>query len=124
MRILLIGLTLGVLASAGCAHKRISRPPGNFENLPPASNPTNRQNLTITQEFVLVGKIVSTNPTGRFVIVSFPLGRMPPNGQRFSVYRQGLKMGEIRITGPQRDDNVVADIIAGDATVGDEIREK
>jgi hypothetical protein len=124
MRILLTGLILGALVISGCAHKSPNRPIGNFENALPGNNSTNRQNLTITQEFVLVGKIVTANPTGRFVIVTFPLGRMPANGQRFSVYRQSLKVGEIRITGPQRDDNVVADIAAGDATVGDEVREK
>ena len=124
MRVLLTLLILAVLANASCAHKRTPRPLGNFEEMPPSTSSTNRRNLTITQEFVLVGKIVSANPTGRFVILNFPLGRMPANGQRLSVYRQGLKMGEVRITGPQRDDNIVGDITAGNATVGDEVREK
>jgi hypothetical protein len=120
MRRVLILLVLGFVAALGCAHKRASQPKGNFE---PAL-PSNRPNLTITHELLVVGKIVSANPTGRFVILNFPLGQMPPNGQRLNVYRQGLKVGEVRITGPQRDDNIVADISAGAATVGDDVREK
>jgi hypothetical protein len=33
-------------------------------------------------------------------------------------------VGEIQITGPQRDNNSVADIIFGDAQKGDEVRMK
>ena len=122
MRVLLASLLLVVVATGGCAHKPTSRPKGNFEDVAPVTNAATRQNLRATQELVLIGRIVSANPIGRFVVVNFPLGKMPTAGQRFSVYRQGLKMGELRITGPQHDDNVVADISAGDATVGDEVR--
>jgi hypothetical protein len=34
-----------------------------------------------------------------------------------------LKVGDIRITGPQRDFDTVADIINGSSQIGDEIRE-
>ena len=40
------------------------------------------------------------------------------------LYRRGLKAGEIKITGPQLEDNVVADIVAGDAEAGDEVRDR
>ena len=124
MRLLSVVAGLAVLATAGCAHNKPTGPPGNFTDFQVRTNTLDRQNLTITQQPLLVGKVVSVNVTGRFAIVNFPLGRMPASGQRFSAYRQGLKMGEVRITGPQRDDNIVADITVGDVTVGDEIREK
>ncbi|HWI58995.1 MAG TPA: hypothetical protein VNZ22_17350 [Bacillota bacterium] len=68
------------------------------------------------------GKVLLVNINGRFAVLSFPLGTQPAVGQRLSVYRQGLKVGEVRITGPQRDQNTVADITAGECAVGDEIR--
>ena len=45
-------------------------------------------------------------------------------GQRLNVYRFGLKVGEIKVTGPQRDDNIVGDIVAGEARKGDDVREQ
>ena len=41
-----------------------------------------------------------------------------------NVYRGGLKVGEVKVTGPQRENETVADIIAGDVQPHDEIREQ
>ena len=54
----------------------------------------------------------------------FAVGQMPMLEQKLNVYRGGLKTGEVRITGPQRDDNIVADIVVGDAAAGDEVRDR
>ena len=62
------------------------------------------------------------NLTERFVVLNFPLGRMPAIDQRLNLYRRGVKVGEVKITGPQQDDNVVADLLVGDGAVGDEAR--
>lgn len=35
-----------------------------------------------------------------------------------------MKVGQVKITGPQRDNDTVADLTAGDAQVGDEVREQ
>jgi len=78
--------------------------------------------LIVTPGQQLTGRLASVNPAGRFVIVTFPLGRMPRIEQRFSIYRNGLKVGEIKISGPQRDVNIAADIIAGECRVGDEVK--
>jgi len=40
------------------------------------------------------------------------------------IYRDGLKAGEVNIIGPRREDNVVADLISGEARVGDEVRDQ
>jgi hypothetical protein len=58
----------------------------------------------------------------KFVVLSFPLGRMPQLGQRMSLYRKGVKTAEVRISGPQMDDNIVADLIEGEAEPGDDVR--
>ena len=76
----------------------------------------------MTPETVLMGNIARVNQDGRFVVMTFPIGHLPLLNQRLNVYRQGLKVGEIRVTGPQLDDNVVGDISAGEARAGDEVR--
>jgi len=67
--------------------------------------------------------VVSVNPTARFVVLTFPIGALPGLEKRLNVYRGGLKVGEIKITGPQRDNNTVADIVTGECQIGDEVRE-
>ena len=59
----------------------------------------------------------------RYVVLTCPLGSVPAAERRLSLYRDGLKVGEIKITGPQRDTNTVADIVAGEGRIGDEVRE-
>jgi hypothetical protein len=71
----------------------------------------------------LQGKVVSINASLRFVVLNFPVGRMAAVDQLMIVYRQGQKVGEIKVTGPQQDDNIIADVTTGDAQVGDEVRE-
>ena len=78
----------------------------------------------VTPETGLAGKVIVYNDPGRFVVLTFPIGRMPQIGSRLFVYRESLKVGEIKITGPQRDDNIVADLVTGEARAGDEVRDK
>ena len=72
----------------------------------------------------LVGKVASVNASLRFVVLNFPVGRMAAVEQALVVYRQGQKVGEVKVTGPQQDDNIIADITSGEAETGDEVREK
>jgi len=78
--------------------------------------------VIITPDTQLAGKVSRVNQDGRFVVMTFPIGHLPTLNQRLNVYRGGVKVGEIRVTGPQLDDNVVGDIGAGDAQAGDEVR--
>ena len=80
--------------------------------------------FVVTPDNSLSAKVISYNEGGRFVILNFPIGRMPNSQQTLFLYRNGLKVGEIKITGPQRDNNIAADVIAGDAQSGDEVREQ
>ena len=122
MRSLLSVILLCALALCGCVHKRVDdqpKPPP-----PRAGTPANYQPLTITPENALAGKVAMVNTTARFVVLNFPLGRMAPIEQRLDVYRHGLKVGEVKVTGPQREDNIVADLVAGEAEVGDDTRSR
>lgn len=78
----------------------------------------------LTPANTMVGRVIRTNKEGRFVVLTFPIGVMPAIDQRLFVYRDGLKVGEVKVTGPQRDDNTVADVVSGVATIGDEVREQ
>ena len=89
---------------------------------PAATEYTPVQKLIVTSEIVLVGKVARVHEGGRFVVLNFPIGHLPAMDQRLDLYRGGLKIGEVRVAGPQRDDDVVADIVSGDAQVGDEVR--
>ena len=48
---------------------------------------------------------------------------MPAVDQRLNVYRHGLKVGEVQVGARQMDDNIVADIVAGEAEKGDVVRD-
>ena len=78
----------------------------------------------VTPQEGLIGTVAKVNSDLRFVVLSFPVGRMPTIDQHLNVYRNGVKVGEVRVTGPQQDENTVADIVAGESQSGDEVREK
>lgn len=80
--------------------------------------------LIVTPDDTLTGTVVSVNSVGRFVVLRFPLGRMPAVGSTLFVYRQGLKVAELKVTGPQKDDHTIADIHNGECRVEDEVRNR
>lgn len=70
----------------------------------------------------VAGEVSRVNPVGRFVVLSFPLDQMPAVDQPLSLYRRGSKVGEVKVTGPQRGNSIVADILSGAPEKGDEAR--
>ena len=68
------------------------------------------------------GKVASVNPNLRFVVIDFALNPVPQVDQRLSVYRQGQKVGEVKISSQARNSIIAADITQGEANVGDEVR--
>jgi len=118
MRRLLSGLLIGALVLCGCAHRRVAEQ----QKAPPARAGASGsyESLIVTLESALVGKVATVNTAGRFVVLNFRLGKMAAVGQSLNMNRRGLKVGEVKITGPQREENIVADLVTGDAEVGDE----
>ena len=57
------------------------------------------------------------------MVVDFSVGRKPAPGQHLGVYRKEQKIGEVKISSQARDVNFAADVLTGDARVGDDIRE-
>jgi hypothetical protein len=104
---------VGMLA-AGCASKKMVPPPADVTVSPPIVTPDNS----------LTARVASYNSVGRFVVLSFPVGQMPRLDQTLFLYRGGLKVAELKVTGPQNDNNIVADLVTGDAQAGDEVRDQ
>ncbi len=101
------GFLLCGLLLAGCATK-------------PAPPPGSR--LLVTPETALLGSVVKVIDDARYAVLKFPVGAMPSRDQRLGVFRKGLKVGEVKISGPQMDEITAGDIINGEVQVGDEVR--
>jgi hypothetical protein len=117
-------LALGALFLFGCVRETVpssQHPTASGYGGGATQSPDSGSNRIVSPEEGLEGKIAWINSNLRFVVVTFPVGRMPAIEQRLNVYRQGLKVGEVKITGPQRDDSIVGDIVAGEAGAGDAV---
>jgi hypothetical protein len=68
------------------------------------------------------GRVARVNAASRFVVVSYAVGSEPTIGQRLNVYRNGQKVGELKVTGPQNEGSTVADIVNGEIQLDDETR--
>jgi len=115
MRFLFVAAALVVLFLNGCTTLTTSAT---------SSDPAPTPAMTIvTPDQVLAGKVARVNEAGRFVVLEFPVSHLPTVGQTLFVYRAGLKVAEVKITGPQRDDHTVADLTTGETQPGDEVRD-
>ncbi len=114
----LMQICLGALGAAcwlvmGCAHKS---PPARSAA---AAKPTPP---VITPDLRPLGQVATVNMQGRFVVLTFESGPIPVIGEQLGLYRGGVKVGEVRITGPQKENNIVADIVAGEPREHDEVK--
>jgi hypothetical protein len=126
-------LVFAVVWACGCATKSapVFQPSTSAatgvpadEAPPPPSKTKAEDQLIVTPEPILTGRVAVYNEAGRFVVLDFPIGHLPTNEQVMFVFRQGLKVGEVKVTGPQRDHNTVADLVSGEARKGDEVRDR
>lgn len=125
MRILAVLLSISFFL-AGCARSKTANQPVpavSLSGTQPALVDTAR-GIVVTSDNSLSGKVVKVNSPGRFVVLNFPVSKMPSVNQRLYVYRGNLRVGELNVSGPQMDDNVAADILSGEASVGDQVRDQ
>lgn len=124
MRVLLATILLGAMALAGCARRQVHpASTGVHFGIPAAAPAASGQKLIVTPATGLVGRVEKVNLSSRFVIVNFATGQMPELGRVMAVYRNGLKVGELKMNDLRLDGNQVADLVAGEAAKGDEVRE-
>ena len=110
----LLTLMLAGMLAAGCASPKTKKTGGQVAAPQPVVRP----------DASLNARVADYNAEGRFVVLSFPIGEMPQMGQTLFLYRGGLKVGDVLVTGPQRDNNIVADLVSGEAQAGDEVRDR
>lgn len=90
---------------------------------PPVTLANNKYEISVKAARILNGRVVNAPPGTGVAVVNFPIGQLPELNRTLSVYRNGVGVGEILITGPQRDDNIAAEIIRGNIQPGDEARD-
>jgi len=83
----------------------------------------------VTPDLSFAAKVVAVNEVGRFVVLNFPPHQLPKVQQTMYLYHAGLKVAEVKITGTTssgtldtQNNNVVADLISGNPSVGDTVR--
>ena len=109
-----IWIIVVALSLAGCATKKRAEAPassGTWTN-PPVVRPSTS----------ISGRIDWVNAKARYVIISMPLGMMPALQSHLSVYRNGLKVAELKVSPPQQNNFTAADIVSGECQIGDEVR--
>lgn len=113
----------GALALGGCSSARKSADPaapaGARTVTATPVGPGAGERPVVRPADLPLGRIVTVNSTLRFVVVDFPIGRLPALEQKLSVYRLDQKVGEIKVSGPYRGTTVAADLVAGEARFGD-----
>lgn len=112
-----VGLALGITSGCG-GHKPQVQPQTHHAAASKPGKPAPKVVLAGEK----AGKVIKVNATARFIVLNFPVGTLPAQGTTLGVFREALKVGEAKITGPQLDDNIVADLTEGEAQAGDEVR--
>ncbi len=114
MRTLLLALLLGAIAVSGCAKKKN---PSGSTDAAKSGKPVVRAEKSV------LGRVAKVNEVGRFVVLNFATGKFPAQDQKLVVYRRDVKVAELKATGPQNGENMVADIVSGEPELNDEVRE-
>ncbi len=69
------------------------------------------------------GRVTQVNARLRFIIVDFAFSAPPALQARLGLFRDGQRIGEVRISGPANGTSIAADVLSGAAAVGDLVRE-
>jgi len=104
-------ITLLAILTTGCATGDPPRGNRTATSQPPLPDTT------------VAGRVVSVNPALRYVVMDFPLRSLPAIDQRLNVYRQNQRVGIVKVTGPIMGTVAAGDIVTGQATLDDEVRE-
>ena len=104
-----------VAAATGCAsHKAQSTTTSS-------RNPDVKQ-VAPTQFGPAPARIRSVDSQYKFVVIDFTSRVMPAVGTELTVYREGKRVGAVRVSEPVRAQFATGDVLDGDLLVGDEAR--
>ena len=113
-------LSIVVVGLAGCAGNR-SEP---WSKPIPEKTSPKPSTVIVTPSQTRAGKVTSVNRSVHYVVITYPVGvPLPEADRRLNVYRAGLKVAEVKVGTQQKDVNTIADIMAGECQIGDEVRE-
>ncbi len=116
------GLCAALAGGVGCSSGRSGKAQPAAAASPGNGPAGTTSKVIVTPGASLTGKVASVNPAYQFVVIAFDGGGKPAPEQKLAVYRANLKVGEVKISPQQMGQNVVADIVTGEARVGDEVR--
>jgi len=124
-KLLLICVLILAAALPGCGWTK-RQFTGSTSPAPIAKSVEPSAKVIVTPDVSLAAKVILVNLEGRYVILNFPSGELPRLQQTLFLYRDGLKMAEVKITDSRfaMENAIVADIIAGNAQVGDIVRDE
>jgi hypothetical protein len=73
-----------------------------------------------------VGRIESMRTELRLVVLDYSLSTLPQLGDMLAVYRDGVEVGQVKVTGPFRagTGKLGGEIVSGDIQIGDVVRGK
>ncbi|HUR44270.1 MAG TPA: hypothetical protein VMZ27_00245 [Candidatus Saccharimonadales bacterium] len=128
MRVFVLSISLIAVTLVGGCGKTIA--PGTKSiNAPQGTSGSSVKNpesapvhAIITPSNDSVGRVISVNQQAKYAVLGYPLGNLPALNSRVYSYRNGLKVGELRVSGPQRENNTVADLLTGECQPGDEVK--
>lgn len=83
--------------------------------------PARTNEVRLTVDDAPHGLVLRVSTKARFATLSFPLARLPEPGQYLDVWRTNSIVGQVRVSGPGRDEVIIADLVAGDCQSGDEV---
>jgi hypothetical protein len=110
-------LALGLVCVTGCFNRKAKQ-----ESAPTIRPIIGETNAVVTPFGSAVGRITSVNQQVMIAVISFPVGQVPAAGGRYSIFRSGQKVGELKLSEETADTLRVADITSGSAQIGDEVR--
>jgi hypothetical protein len=70
----------------------------------------------------LSGRVMLVNGPLKYIVAEGTLGRLPTAEQVLNAYRDGQRVGEVRVSQQARGANFTADILQGELRVGDTLR--
>jgi hypothetical protein len=89
-----------------------------------AKTPPQEQAPIVTPDNSQTGKVVKFNEAARIVVLEFPLTNLPGPERQLFIYRNDLKVGEVKTSRWQNREYVVADLVSGEAKEGDVVRDR
>lgn len=115
-------LTNGVPVTNHVRAPKASVKPVTLAPVVPTTNAVPPRYPLITPLDTVFGRVVAVNSQARFVVVDFSFNGLPAADQRLEVFRQGRRVGEVRASIWAKGGRMAADLLDGEARVGDEVR--